>query len=378
MFSIINIFLLILFVLLCLYLVILFYLRKGLLQVYRSTDGYHPNVSIIVSMHNEAENAGECIQHLLDQSYPAKNLELIIVNDRSTDETEKIVQKLSDENSLVKQIIINTTNKSFAPKKYAIDQAMKQAKGEIIVLTDADGRPGPGWIETVISRFARDVGMVIGYAPYTTAPPYNKKRYHLLSLEYLSHAAIACASAGLNYPLTCVGTNMAYRKEVYEQLAGFGQFKHIHTGDDDLFLQRVREETNWKIVYNSSCEGQVTNAPPATIKKFFHQRLRYASKGFLYPKIITGSLIAFYFFNLFIFLSPLYILFKGIYIFPVFTIALLKAFGDYHFLRTAASVLGHKEHLYLFPFAFLLHIPYVLLFGFLSQIKQFEWGSRKS
>ncbi len=378
MLFVIDIFFLIFISLLILYLTSLYYLRRGLTQVDVRIDDHHPNVSIIVSMHNEEENARDCIRKLLGQNYSSKKLEVIIVNDRSSDKTADIVQELSDQYSNLNQITINETNETYAPKKYAIDQAMQKANGEIIILTDADGRPGPQWVNTIVSRFSQNVGMVLGYAPYITEPPYDKIRYHLLSLEYLSHAAVACASTGLKFPLTCVGTNMAYRKEVYNQLEGFGQFKHIHTGDDDLFLQRVREETDWKIVYNSTREGQVWNAPPATLKKFFHQRLRYASKGFLYPKGVTVSLVAFFILNLFIVMSLLSSLYSGIYILPLFFLLLLKFFGEYLFLSRAASVLHHREHISLFPFAFILHIPYVLIFGLLSQFKQFEWGSRKS
>ncbi len=320
----------------------------------------------------------DCIQNLLAQNYPSENLEIIIIDDRSTDDTAKTIQDLSKNNSKIKHLTIKVSNDSFAPKKYAIDMAVRQAKGEIIILTDADGRPGPEWVGSTISCFTGHVGMVIGYAPYISKSPYNNTIYRLLSLEYLSHAAVACASTGLNYPVTCVGTNMAYRKEVYEQLDGFGQFKHIHTGDDDLFLQRVRQETDWKIIYNNQKESQVWNAPPSNLIRFFHQRLRYASKGFLYPKKITASLLALYIFNLLLFLSPLTLLFHNIFILPILAVVLLKAAGDYYFLSKAATLLHDRRHINLFPFAFFLHIPYVLLFGFLSQIKQFKWGNRKS
>ena len=145
-----------------------------------------------------------------------------------------------------------------------------------------------------------------------------------------------------------------------------------------MFLQRVREETDWEIIYNSHQESLVFNAPPSNLKKFFHQRLRYASKGFLYPKKITASLFVLYIFNLLIFISPLAILFNNIFIVPIVMAVLLKAAGDYHFISRAATILHDRRHIRLVPFAFFLHIPYVLLFGFLSQIKQFEWGNRKS
>lgn len=375
---VIQILFLLLPVLLLFYIVGIFYLRRGLRKVPTRKTGYLPSVSVIVSMHNEEKNARQCIQHLLNQNYPRDLLEILIVNDRSTDQTEEIVKHMSGTGERIKYFRINIPEKNFAPKKYAIDYALQRAGGELIVLTDADGRPGPEWITTISSHFSEDVGMVIGYAPYATEPPYGSLLYRLLALEYLSHAAVACASAGLGYPLTCVGTNMAYRKRVYEQLGGFGQFRHIHTGDDDLLLQRVREESDWAVVYCADAQGQVFNAPPASPKKFFNQRLRYASKGFLYPRKITFTLIIYYLLNLLIFISPFALLLETSLFFPVLISLLLKASADFFFLNRSASVLHDRRHIKLFPFAFILHIPYVLLFGFLSQFKQFEWGSHKS
>jgi cellulose synthase/poly-beta-1,6-N-acetylglucosamine synthase-like glycosyltransferase len=360
------------------YLFALFTLRKGLRPAQLKKAENLPFISIVVSMHNEQDNARACIEKLLHQNYPDSLLEIIVVDDRSTDDTGKIIKKMASKNNFLYLIEILDTKDSFAPKKFAIDQAVKKAKGEIIVLTDADGRPGSEWLNSIVALFGIKTGMVIGYAPYSTSPPYNNLVYRLLALEYLSHAAIAFASTGLGYPLTCVGTNMAYRKEVYAQLNGFGDFRHIHTGDDDLFLQRVREETDWEIIYNNQPEGHVFNDPPDHIHKFFHQRLRYASKGFIYPKRITISLLALYLFNVLIFVSPLTFFYGWLYLFPSILVLLLKAWGDWQFLKRASIILHDTRNLKTFPLAFILHIPYVLLFGLLAQFKQFKWGNRTS
>jgi cellulose synthase/poly-beta-1,6-N-acetylglucosamine synthase-like glycosyltransferase len=243
-------------------------------------------------------------------------------------------------------------------------------------LTDADGRPAHNWAKQMVSCFTPDVGMVIGYAPYFTSPPFDNIVYRFLALEYLSHAAVASATAGSGYPITCVGTNMAYRKEVYLQLDGFGIYKKLHTGDDDLFLQRVREETDWIIRYNHSKDSHVFNAPPSNWKKFFHQRLRYASKGLLYSLKVSMILILFFVLNLLLLISPLLLLANIKYFIVILIILLIKAFTEYAFLKKATSNLEDLRHLSVFPIVFLLHIPYVSLFGLFSQIIRFKWGDR--
>jgi cellulose synthase/poly-beta-1,6-N-acetylglucosamine synthase-like glycosyltransferase len=373
-----TLYFLLLILLITFYVTGIVYLRKGLQNTGCRQNAPLPSVSIIVCMHNEAPNAAACLEKLVTQNYSGSNIEIIAVNDRSSDQTDKIIKEFSAKYSSVRLISINDLHRDFAPKKFAIDCAVRSAKGEIILLTDADGRPAPDWTEKMISCFTSRVGMVIGYAPYLTSPPFDNIVYRFLALEYLSHAAVAAASAGSGYPLTCVGTNMAYRKEVYLELDGFGIYKNLHTGDDDLFLQRVREETDWIIKYNNSKDSHVFNAPPSNWKKFFHQRLRYASKGLLYSSKVSMILILFFVFNLLLLISPMLLLGHLKYFIGILIILFIKAFTEYAFLNKATSVLEDRRHLSLFPIVFLLHIPYVFLFGLLSQIKSFEWGDRLS
>lgn len=361
------------------YTVSIYFLRKGLFKLNCQPPPQSlPSISIIVSMHNEASNATPCVEKLVNLDYPKDLFQIILVDDRSTDDTADIIEGFAKKYSFIQTFSIQTVDQDFAPKKYAIDQAILRAGGEIILLTDADGRVPSGWAKHMVECFSDNVGMVIGYAPYNTSFPFNRLLYHLLSLEYLSHASVAAATTGLRYPVTCVGTNIAYRKKVYIDLNGFGKFKNIHTGDDDLFLQRIREETDWQIKYCTHRNSQVLNDPPTTWKKFFHQRLRYASKGFLYPIRVTFSLIFFYIFNFLLILSPLTLLLDPGYATPIVTLLIFKSVIEFIFLKTAASSLNDIRHIHLFPVAFLLHIPYVVVFGLLGQLRGFQWGDLSS
>ncbi len=371
-----HFFILILFTII--YSVGLSFLKNGLSKKYRVISSAHPFVSIIVCMHNEEKNISACLDKLIQQDYPAGALEIIVVDDRSTDSTGIVLSTYCQRYPLIRQITITETKDGFAPKKFAIDQAIKSTQAEIILLTDADGRPGPLWTRQMTSYFSDNVGMVIGYAPYKTDSGSVSFWTRLLSFEYLSQAAVAAATCGIGFPVTCVGTNMAYRKSVYEKLEGFGKYKSLHTGDDDLFLQRVREETDWKIVYATGINSQVYNEPPRTWQRFYQQRIRYASKGFKYPFRVTIILILFYFLNLMLLISPLSLFHCTHCLLPFIAALFLKAATDFNFLNSASSYLEDKRYLALFPIAFILHIPYVVFFGVLAQVINFKWGDHSS
>ena len=360
------------------YLIALLWLRAGLRdQSGVRTSSDLPAVTIVVSLHNEEKNLPSLIDCLQKLEYPVEKLEFILINDRSSDRTGEILENLAQMHQNFKIFRINEVEPDFAPKKRAIDLAIREALGEIILLTDADGRPGKDWVHAIVKYFSDDTGMVLGHAPYSSSSEETSFMIQLLRVEYFSHAAVAAATAGHGFPVTCVGTNLAYRKSVYLEIDGFGPLRHIHTGDDDLFLQRVRDETQWQIRYSFDPLSFVPNAPPGTWKQFYHQRLRYASKGFVYPPGITITLIAFYLFNLALFAILPACAFGGFTLTALLSILLIKLFADYQFLNTASTVFTFTLPGYLFPLASLLHIPYVLYFGFMANFYRFEWGGIK-
>jgi cellulose synthase/poly-beta-1,6-N-acetylglucosamine synthase-like glycosyltransferase len=347
-------------------------LLKGLNSLIPGANPDLLPVSVIVSLHNEDANVAGLVEALFNQNYPRELLEIILIDDRSNDGTRLLLEEAALTRGNIKVQVISDLLQDFAPKKRAIDAGIKNARGDIILLTDADGRPGPQWIRSMIQNFDRETGMVVGYAPYYSSGFISQ----LLAWEYFSHAVVAAASTGLGFPLTCVGTNLAYRKEVYHELGGFGRFRFYHSGDDDLFMQRIRDESSWKIRYASDSRSHVWNAPPADLWQFFNQRLRYASKGFFYPWKISGLLILTFLLNfLFVILALLAIFIHGIAQIVFFGIV-IKIVCEYCVIYRAKKILSEKRNIKLIPLLSILHIPYVVFFALFAQIVKFQWAGR--
>lgn len=361
-------------ILLSIYIFFLLYLKRGFNKICKVKRVEHtPMVSVVVCAHNEQKNLPDCIRRLQKQHYDAQKIEFIIVNDRSTDKTSEIIESISAEDNRFIHLKISDRIPEFAPKKRAIDTAIQKASGKIILLTDADGRPGPNWIKSMVSYYTSEMDMVIGYAPYKVKPA-NHIPKQVLSLEYLSIAAIAAASTGMGYPLTCVGTNMSYRKKVYQEIGGFGEFSTHISGDDDLFITRVREHKIYKIHYATDAETHVYNNPPQLWSKFLHQRMRYASKGFDYPLKVTVGLTLYFLMNLALLTGLLSFIFSMNLFLSAVGLFIIKSFFEFIFMNKAAQTLNDKRYLKLFPVAAFLHIPYVIAFGILGQFKYFQWA----
>jgi len=95
-----------------------------------------PLVSVLIPARNEEKNIEHCIKSLQNQSY--KNFEILVLNDNSTDDTLKILNRIGNEDSRVKALNGESLPPDWYGKPFAMHQLVKQAKGEILIFTDAD------------------------------------------------------------------------------------------------------------------------------------------------------------------------------------------------------------------------------------------------
>jgi len=110
-------------------------------------ETYLPNISLIITAHNEENSIKEKITNSLDLDYPAERLEIIVASDASTDNTDNIVLGFKDEG-----VKLVRPDKHLG-KEYAQQQAIHQANGEIIVFSDAGTRIDSNAIRILVSSF---------------------------------------------------------------------------------------------------------------------------------------------------------------------------------------------------------------------------------
>lgn len=346
-------------------------LRWGISRIKPGRSPERPWVSVIVAARNEADNIRMCIHALQKQTYPKDLLEIIIVDDRSEDRTADIVREESEKDPRIQLIPIIKKNAEMSPKKWALHQGILKAKGEILCFTDADCIPSAVWIESLITYFDPDVGLVAGYSPLTLKD--SPTLFHrLIALDGLALAGVAAGSFGLNLPLTCSGRSIAYRKTVYHEVSGFSSIGQFISGDDDLFLHLIRQQTAWKMRYCLNPEAVVPTSPPRTLRQFSAQRTRHASKGFHYPWGLIIGLICVYLLNVSLLVG---LFFPSCYL-AVIIGFLLKTVAEFGLVEKMARTFKQSRLLSSFPLAAFIHIPYVVIFGLWGQIGRFEWKNK--
>ena len=368
----INILLIVLFALTAVYVLILLWIIAGMNRLFPQKQTNRPLVSVIVAARNEEKNIRDLMTALIRQDYPKERFEIIIVNDGSTDDTAASVKQFQTNNDNTQIQLLTTSNRAqvISPKKNAITLGVNHAAGEILLLTDADCIPPPGWVSGMARYFTPETGLVIGFSP-NELPSLNSITNRLLALDSLSLAAVAAGTSGWGVPATCNGRNLAYRKKVFEQVGGFEKIKQFASGDDDLFLKLVLNNTDWKIQYALDAKLAVPTKTIKSFKQFFNQRLRHASKGFHYEWIKIIVLFYVYFFNLLLLFNLFFLLHDFSFI-PLVCLG-MKAFVELLILCIFSARLQRRHFLTVFPLAAVLHLFYVVFFGALGQLKKFNW-----
>jgi len=357
-----------------LYVLTLSYFNHGFLHLHPQ-DGPGrplPTVSVIVAARNEAHHLDQLFQSLRNQNYPAALVEFCIVDDRSTDATFSCIEAFARELPNVKPLRITDTTSNIAPKKRAIDLGIRRSSGEIILITDADTRPGENWVRSFASRFADEVAMICGYSPYSPRRSFWQK---ILALEYFSLAAVSAAGIGIGLPLTCTGSNLGYRRSAYEAIGGFEKIAAFVSGDDDLLLHEMHRRRIGKILYLPEPAAAAQTEPPDSVQIFFWQRIRFASKGRHYEPRLTAGLVAVYLMNLLLggglVLSLAFMEWRWLAGFSLLWMG--KAIAEFLFLRRAAAFFHEQSLLRYFVVASMLHPFYIMLFGVLGQFISFRW-----
>lgn len=120
-----------------------------------------PQVTVFVAAHNEEAVIALNLQALLQSDYPADRMHIVVVNDRSRDATGAIVDQWVRQHPQRLEAFHRTRGK--AGKAAALQDAMARARGDIVLVFDADYTPGPGLIRRLVAPFMDpEVGAVMG------------------------------------------------------------------------------------------------------------------------------------------------------------------------------------------------------------------------
>ena len=248
-------------------------------------------VSVIVCAKNEEVNLKTYLPFLVNQKYD--DFELVLINDRSYDETATIFEEYEAKYDFVKVVTIQETDYFYGNKKYALTLGIKAATNDCLLFTDADCKPKSDyWIQEMANQFTGDTKIVLGYgALQNISNSFLNKviRYETLmtALQYFSFAKIGVPYMG-------VGRNLMYSKAVFLKNKGFHQHIRVMSGDDDLLINQIANKQNTAICFEEN--SHTVSLPKKDWKSWAIQKRRHISTASLY-KPMHQFLLGLYAFN---------------------------------------------------------------------------------
>ncbi|HRH39353.1 MAG TPA: glycosyltransferase, partial [Flavobacteriales bacterium] len=226
-------------------------------------------VSVVICARNEARTLEELIPVLMRQEH--KEFEVVVVNDRSDDDTWEILQWMKPQYERLRPVNIQADEKFNYGKKIALGIGVRAAKHPHVLLTDADCIPdGLDWLSTMASGFADGRKVVIGYSPYAASSGVGGllERYDgaIKAMQYMGFA-----QAG--FPYMGVGRNLGYGSEVFFGATGPRRHNHLMSGDDDLLINEVARKTNTTVIADP--RSFMTTRPTPDLATWIRRKRRH-------------------------------------------------------------------------------------------------------
>lgn len=328
-----------------------------------------PFISVIVAMRNESENIEECLKHICTQNYP--NYEIILVDDHSDDDSCQIAQEMQKSYPHLK-IYKSKRYDNIIGKKAALQTGIEQARGEWLVFTDADCFPPSTWLAT-LAKYNDKANFLLGISPHIIGGKF------FLKLREIERSAIDAVTAGFmrfNLGLTGVARNMAYTKQLFREIGGYGGIGHYLSGDDALMINKATKSGKARFCFVFDQAAQVPTLAPDNLSSLWHQERRRVSLFDAYP------------WWLFLIVSPVLIFYfaiAAILVFAVIGTLSWKLFFGLLIVKLASDCLLliifwlKSRQMHLFPYllaAEIVHIPYMITFSILGLFPKVNWKGR--
>jgi glycosyltransferase involved in cell wall biosynthesis len=331
--------------------------------------------SIIVPFRNEAKNLPKLLNSISNLNYPKELFEIILIDDFSTDTSEKICIQWRMANGLIESTLLENLRLSNSPKKDAISRAVPILKHEWMVTTDADCVVNKNWLSTLDNFIQqKNPEMVVGAVVYKTK---NNWFHHFQQLDLMSLQGTTIGSFGIGKPFMCNGANFAYTKKFFLELGGFGGINSTASGDDVLLLQKAVASKIDKVHYLKSVDFIVKTKPENDFFLLFMQRVRWASKTTSYKNIYAKSLaVVVLLMNISLVVGFGLWAIGKIGIWNISSIFLVKYVVDYLLLYKSNDYLNKGK--YLLPLASSLIYPvFSSIVGIYSLFGGFTWKQRR-
>ncbi|MES0342137.1 MAG: glycosyltransferase, partial [Candidatus Humimicrobiaceae bacterium] len=185
-----------------------------------------PLVSVLVPARNEEKNIGRCLRSLSKQDY--HNIEILVLDDNSSDDTARIVEKLSEKDKRIRLVRGRSLSRGWKGKSYACHQLSREASGEYYVFTDADTLHFPNSISSSLRALLSGRLDALSVFPKQIMVSVHER----MVVIFINLAVLALMPLGLirktRSPKISIanGQFMLFKRSVYRSIGGHRSIKN--------------------------------------------------------------------------------------------------------------------------------------------------------
>jgi len=228
-----------------------------------------PRVSILIPAHNEEKVIRYTVEAMMNLEYPKDKLDILVINDGSTDNTASIVQKYVDQDQRVRLYNV-PKGEGGKGKSRALNLGLKQTDAEFIAIYDADNTPDPKALRYLMAQIISDdkLGAVLG--KFRTVNKNRNILTRFINIETLSFQSMLQAGRWKLFKVsTLPGTNFVIRRNLLDKLNGWDE--DAITEDSELSIRIYKEGMRIKCIpYSITYEQE-----PESWKVWIKQRTRW-------------------------------------------------------------------------------------------------------
>jgi len=240
-------------------------------------------VSLVVPARNEESRILPLFESIRALAYP--NLELVFVDDRSTDRTAEMIDGfLASLPDVRSRFLRLTENPGPNFKQHALGKGIEAAAGELLLFTDADCSFGSDWVDAMRAALSDPRnGLAIGPVFKPAAAGFFgffQAFDHAVRYSYLA------ATAGLGVPCGGFGNNLIVRRAALDAIGGYGSVPFSPT-EDAALIGRIRSRSRYRVRGLLSPASRVFTTAEPHFRELARQGLRWNNGGLFAPDLFT-------------------------------------------------------------------------------------------
>ncbi|NIM15261.1 MAG: glycosyltransferase [Candidatus Aminicenantes bacterium] len=228
-------------------------------------------ISAVICTHNREKFIREAVTSLLEQTLNKDLYEIIVVDNRSTDDTARIIKEMESRETNIRYVFEENLGLS-----YARNTGWQNSKGKYVAYLDDDAAASSGWLSGIVKYFEK-AGEEIAVAGGKVEPIYEVPPPKWLTSRLKSTLAVIDWSESplvLSKGQWLAGVNMAYRKKVLEKFSGFqtelGLKGRNLMSMSEIFMEDRLAANGYKVYYD-----------PKILVKHYIPRSRLTKKWFI-------------------------------------------------------------------------------------------------